>query len=65
MLNVDLNFPKKIIKKLDNVQVMLVMDSETKKHELFVPLSIYLNAMDKIDELTNQQANQEQVAQLS
>jgi hypothetical protein len=53
--NLELQIPSYAIKHIEKISVLFAVNSETKKQEAFVPLSLYLKLLDKVETLTNKQ----------
>lgn len=53
-LKIEVTLPKYINKHIENIEILFQVDTKTLKHEAYIPMSLYLKLLDKVEELSNQ-----------
>lgn len=52
-IKLEYQLPSYAIKHIEKVRILFAVNSETKQAEAFVPLSMYLDLLDKVEKLSS------------
>lgn len=58
-VKLEYQLPSYAIKHIEKIKILFAVNSETGEHESFVPLSMYLELLDKLENLACKQSKNE------
>ena len=58
-IKLDYQLPHYAIKHIEKIRILFAVNSETKQSEAFVPMSMYLELLNKVENLSSKQITKE------
>jgi hypothetical protein len=55
--NLEYKLPSYTAKHIEEIKILFAVNSETREYESFVPMTLYLELLDKLENLTTKKAN--------
>lgn len=50
-LSAHIDFPTSVIKRVKELKVLFALDKKTLKHEAYIPMSLYLELLEEVEQL--------------
>ena len=58
-IKLEYSLPSYAVKYLESIKILFAVNSETKQSEAFVPLTLYLELLDKLENSASKQTQQQ------